>query len=566
MLKNQLTRRILWSLLVLAVMSVPAFVSANWLGGITFDHASPSYLPHSELVTVTIDCKVDSLEGARIHVMPFSSGQMTPNLVSDPGTLVPEGQSTVTRTFGVTSGNHTVDQVRIRMTNAQDTMVLLEFFLPVEYIYGPYGMFNIQIEKSEYSVLARGEDLYIDFDFGSPGPDNVIVFIRPFFDGSPVIGYSSGGGRGGSPSGSASLRFNFGTPPKDINQVHFKMTNADQSVILLEFDLPVHYFWRAIGISNYSFSRPSPSPVHNSELMEMTFDYYTQLGGGGDILLLTEPYFNGSLVTGGFPQTRPVIPSGSGSDIRRFGSTGTTYVNQVRLLATTPDQSVTFIDILIPVEYEFRPNVVYNITMEPAAPMKLDFDEMVNVNFDYHKDAATNVDIFAAPYHDGFAVQPVGFIPTASHSAATGSGTYRYKIYDNSNYFDVNRLKIRMNVENSTSVLSHYYFSLNQEWGPSTQATPVPNAGPSRSRILGQNYPNPFNPSTSIPVELTTTGRVVLEIFDIRGRLLRTVADKVMTEGRHEIIFDGSGLPSGQYYYRLQGSGQVQTRTMTLVK
>ena len=566
MQKNKLTRQILWTLMVLTVISVPNLVSANWLAGVTFDHASPSYLPHDEPVTVTIDCKVDSLAGAHIHVAPFSGGQMTPSSVTGPSPLVPEGQSTVTRTFVITSGNHTVDQVRIWMTNAQDTVVLLEFFLPVEYIYGPYGMFNIQFQKSDYSVLARGENLFMDFDYGSPGPDNVIVFVSPYFDGNPVTGYSSGGGKGGSPSGSASLRFNFPTPPKDINQVQFRMTNADQSVILLDFLLPAHYFWRAVGISNYSFSRPSPSAVHYSELLEMTFDYHTLLGGGGDMLVWAEPYFNGSLAAGGFAQTRPVVPTGTGSDTRRFGSTGTTFVNQVRLLATTPDQSVTFIDILIPVDYEFRPNVVFSVTTEPASPMRLDFDEMVDVHFDYHKDAANDVKIFAPPFHDGAPVLPAGFIPTAPHSGATGSGTYRYKIYDNANYFDVNRLELRMVDDITRNILFEYYVSVNHNWGSSGKATPVPDAGPSRSRILGQNYPNPFNPATSIPVELAETGRVVLKIYDMRGRLLRTLADEVMTAGRHDLIFDGSGLPSGQYYYRLQGSDQVDTRTMTLVK
>ena len=44
------------------------------------------------------------------------------------------------------------------------------------------------------------------------------------------------------------------------------------------------------------------------------------------------------------------------------------------------------------------------------------------------------------------------------------------------------------------------------------------------------------------------------------------LADEFMGTGRHEIPFDGSDLASGAYYYRLEGGGPVQTRSMMLVK
>ena len=69
-----------------------------------------------------------------------------------------------------------------------------------------------------------------------------------------------------------------------------------------------------------------------------------------------------------------------------------------------------------------------------------------------------------------------------------------------------------------------------------------------------------------IPVELTGTRHVRLTVYDLSGRLVQVLADKFMGTGRHEIPFDGSDLASGAYYYRLEGGGPVQTRSMMLVK
>jgi hypothetical protein len=87
------------------------------------------------------------------------------------------------------------------------------------------------------------------------------------------------------------------------------------------------------------------------------------------------------------------------------------------------------------------------------------------------------------------------------------------------------------------------------------------------SRLVGQqNYPNPFNPMTNIAFTLPRDGNVRLQVFDVRGRLVDTLIDGPTTAGSHTVPFDGTGLASGTYFYRLQGGGEVVTRTMTLVK
>ena len=83
---------------------------------------------------------------------------------------------------------------------------------------------------------------------------------------------------------------------------------------------------------------------------------------------------------------------------------------------------------------------------------------------------------------------------------------------------------------------------------------------------LGQNYPNPFNPRTLINYELRMTSDVKLKVYDILGNEVSTLVNEKQNAGSYEAEFDGSGLASGIYYYKLEAGGFVQTRSMVLVK
>jgi hypothetical protein len=83
---------------------------------------------------------------------------------------------------------------------------------------------------------------------------------------------------------------------------------------------------------------------------------------------------------------------------------------------------------------------------------------------------------------------------------------------------------------------------------------------------LKQNYPNPFNPTTQITYQLPQQSEVQLEVFDMKGRQVATLANQIMSAGTHTVNFDASELSSGIYLYRLQVGSAVITRKLTLVK
>ena len=83
--------------------------------------------------------------------------------------------------------------------------------------------------------------------------------------------------------------------------------------------------------------------------------------------------------------------------------------------------------------------------------------------------------------------------------------------------------------------------------------------------------PNPFNPSATITYQVPTSERVELRIFDIAGRLLRTLADGPAAAGVHTAVFDGrtnggQELASGVYFLELSAGSQRLTEKVSLVR
>jgi len=110
-----------------------------------------------------------------------------------------------------------------------------------------------------------------------------------------------------------------------------------------------------------------------------------------------------------------------------------------------------------------------------------------------------------------------------------------------------------------------------------TGGVPVENPGTETNELpiaavaLDQNYPNPFNPSTTIAFSLPRAEQVRLNIFDIQGRLVRTLADGSFNEGQHTVTWhgmtdQGQRAASGTYVYRLVTESSVLNKTMVLVK
>jgi hypothetical protein len=90
---------------------------------------------------------------------------------------------------------------------------------------------------------------------------------------------------------------------------------------------------------------------------------------------------------------------------------------------------------------------------------------------------------------------------------------------------------------------------------------------------LHQNYPNPFNPTTGIRYSIAGSGgqgsgaiEVRLVVYDLFGREVAVLVDEKKAPGSYTVRFDGNGLASGVYFYRLQAEHFVETKKLLLMR
>ncbi len=83
---------------------------------------------------------------------------------------------------------------------------------------------------------------------------------------------------------------------------------------------------------------------------------------------------------------------------------------------------------------------------------------------------------------------------------------------------------------------------------------------------LSQNYPNPFNPATNLEFGISDLGFVSLKVYDILGKEIITLVNEKLSPGNYKVEFDGRGLTSGVYFYRLNTGEFTDTKRMILIK
>lgn len=151
-------------------------------------------------------------------------------------------------------------------------------------------------------------------------------------------------------------------------------------------------------------------------------------------------------------------------------------------------------------------------------------------------------------------------------------------------YFSGDSINVLDTTDNITLLPGEFHIYTNQRLDPPEQGIlnsvqPKKRAMSPESYELGQNYPNPFNPVTTITYKLPHRQKVLLEIFDISGRKIKTLVNELKDAGEYRINWDGRNnqgklASSGVYFYRIKtdnilsnsASKLFQTRKMILIR
>ena len=122
-------------------------------------------------------------------------------------------------------------------------------------------------------------------------------------------------------------------------------------------------------------------------------------------------------------------------------------------------------------------------------------------------------------------------------------------------------LKVNDQATGDTGMIERYCLNIiyNAVLAVNNQQVPV-------KYELAQNYPNPFNPITRIKYSVPKQSFVIIKIFDILGREVKTLVNEIRTAGSYEVDFNASYLASGVYFYRMESGDFTDVKKLVLLK
>jgi hypothetical protein len=364
-------RRVLFSLplllMLLACLAPPAVagaapgsanaVSEHLVHNIFFSHSSPNVLALGQDLTFTFDYKTSHAAGVRIWLRPFTDGNLTPNYSGHGSPVHPAGVGSASGSFAVHAAAATVDQVRIEMWAEDGSALLFRAFLPVHYEFHPPANLvrNVTLTRHTPNVLALGETVDVSFDYIATDPGGVRIFPRPFTGGALTPNYAA------SPSplyppgtGAGSGFFSISDNPSVVDEIRIQVYNSDQSVLLFEVFLPVHYDYRAFPnvVTRFNLHPPSPNILEFDQTVNVDFTYQTNEPGG--VRIYVRPVSRGSLTPNYAAHGSPLHPIGSGTSTGFFSiTTRVNVVDRIRIDMWNDDQTALLFRAELPVHYQY---------------------------------------------------------------------------------------------------------------------------------------------------------------------------------------------------------------------
>ena len=150
----------------------------------------------------------------------------------------------------------------------------------------------------------------------------------------------------------------------------------------------------------------------------------------------------------------------------------------------------------------------------------------------------------------------------------TANGKFGFDICDNGSVFDgLYSTKGETQDKGWEGAVSNntWYGGQDSFMGTITSQVSVDEDTPAAFAV-DQNYPNPFNPSTTINFSIAEAGNVTIDVFNVAGQKVDTLANEFMGSGNHSVSWDASGFSAGVYFYTVKSDDLTRTMKMTLLK
>jgi hypothetical protein len=585
--------------LVVLLLSVASPAYADVISNIRFSPGPVCSVPFGQYVNLTFDYSITTPGGVKIFPRPFTNGALTPQYGAS-GSPLYTGTGSGTAYFTISSGDVTVDHVRFRVYNSDQSQLILEFFVPVMYKFSAHGIFNIQITPPSPASLKLNEHLNISFDYVTSEATGVRLYCEPMFHGT----YAPGGAYQGSTlhstgSGSVTRYVTVLSGQTPLDAVRFSMWTGDNTTEIQSFMVPVRCLFAGTAIQNIEYTPLSPNGLVFGEKVNANFTYSTNEAAG--IKIFVRPYTDGSYSSNYAAHGSGLYPAGSGNASGWFTiNSQETTVDSLVFHVYDAAGTTLLLSYYLPVNIHYSAHKVTDVIFTPPPPAYFTTGHYDSLQFSYTHTLAGGAYLWALPRANGETCP--GTTYSGSTVLPTGSATLKrvYSILSGTQRVDATRFLMQNTAK--TETLLSWDVPVEFYYGNQTiVGVREPVAQPA-TFALEQNYPNPFNPTTTIRftvggvaapsgafsggvepfespqgstlsppkadrrIEGPASHNVKLTIYDLLGREVAVLVNERRPAGNHEVRFDGSGLSSGVYLYRLTAGPYVESRKMLLIR
>jgi hypothetical protein len=264
--------------------------SAKGIRNLVFSHSQPSWIQYGEALEFTHEFFSD--EAGYLFILPYFQGQVVSGFGVSPGEDITPPYDTATQHIRFYEGPKQVDEVRFQLTTYDQSEILWEVFVPVEYYWDEHGLSNFSFDWDPMQYLSHEQRITCAFDYSTSDPGGVRVWAYGAVDDQILISdyYGQGSVVLPAPSGSGDRFFGY-DGDQDINQISFVMTNEDQSETYLEVFLPFDASFRENVVNQVVFSPGAPAILDIPEVVWTSYSYAAT--GSDSFHILNYGYSNG---------------------------------------------------------------------------------------------------------------------------------------------------------------------------------------------------------------------------------------------------------------------------------
>lgn len=314
--------------------------------------ASPSDICIDEWVEVSFNYKSDE-DNVLVFIRPFTDGDLTPNYAAEASSLLPLGNGAKTTKFKISSGGDvTIDQLRIQMFNSDQSELLLEKFVAVEFNVVSNGVTITEANPATPATLKNNEWIEFDYDYKISQPEGAQIFIRPFTEGSLSPNYAASGSPIFNGTGSDQAGFTITSGEQThVDQLRITIYDKDNSVLLSEqfVDTDITFKGSSVNITEIT---PNDDLAFG-EKVQIAFEYDIVEAEGARIFI--RPFSNGALSPGYAASGSPIFTGDGNYDVNFTISSGDeVHVDQLRIQILSPDQSTLISEKFVDVDYTFN--------------------------------------------------------------------------------------------------------------------------------------------------------------------------------------------------------------------